>query len=181
MLNAYQDGYPDLAQRKFKGYIRFNPYQEYTKTLEYIFGNNLEQVKKITVKDFTFTDMNNLEKRLSDYSGKVVFISFWASWCGPCIKGFKDTHFTRKELERMGVVFLNVSIDQRESDWRRMIPRVQVPGEHVYALDVTAFQKQMGFTTIPFYALIDKFGRLNYMSTDDLNSSKEDFMALLRE
>ncbi len=181
MLNAYQNGYPDLAQRKFKAYLKYNPYPEYTRTLEYIFGNNLDHVKKETVPDFKFQHIDGSTKHLSDYRGKVVFVSLWASWCSPCIKSFRETAQSRQELGRMGVVFLNVNIDEQEHLWHQSISRLNTNGEHVFALNMTDFQKKMGFTTIPFYALIDKYGRLNYLTTEDINTSKDDFLALLKQ
>jgi peroxiredoxin len=33
---------------------------------------------------FTLTDINGKERKLSDYRGKDVLITFWATWCPPC-------------------------------------------------------------------------------------------------
>ncbi|MEG1549089.1 MAG: cytochrome c biogenesis protein CcdA [Ruthenibacterium sp.] len=38
----------------------------------------------VPAPDFTLTDQNNVSHTLSDYRGKVVFLNFMATWCGPC-------------------------------------------------------------------------------------------------
>lgn len=47
------------------------------------------QVGKLA-PDFEVSDFDGARHRLSDYRGKVVYLSFWATWCGPCKRELPD-------------------------------------------------------------------------------------------
>jgi cytochrome c biogenesis protein CcmG, thiol:disulfide interchange protein DsbE len=39
-----------------------------------------------TVQDFEIVDPNNNRMKISDMKGSVVFVNFWATWCGSCVE-----------------------------------------------------------------------------------------------
>lgn len=46
--------------------------------------------ERIDAFDFTLTDQYGEEHTLSEYKGKVIFLNFWATWCGPCKQEMPD-------------------------------------------------------------------------------------------
>src|SRR2546425_12236674 len=61
--------------------------------------------------DFTIKDQNGHPIKLSDYRGKVVFLNFWATWCGPCVEEAPAIERLYREHRRQGFTILAVSTD----------------------------------------------------------------------
>jgi cytochrome c biogenesis protein CcmG/thiol:disulfide interchange protein DsbE len=94
---------------------------------------------------------------LAEYRGQVVYLDFWASWCGPCRESFPFMNELQRELAGKGLQILAVSVDKTAEDARRFLARY--PAQFTVALDVAAacpaaFQLQ----GMPSSYIIDKDG-----------------------
>lgn len=117
--------------------------------------------------DFEYVDQDGKMVRLSDFAGKFVLIDFWASWCGPCRQEMKSLLPIYEELTGEDLVFISISLDKREKDWRRMLevenlPWIMLWNKEGFTIgdEPNDIQRAYGFYGIPFIVLIDKEGRI---------------------
>ncbi len=64
---------------------------------------------------FTLKDTDGKTVRLSDFSGRVVVIDFWATWCHPCKESTAELEKLHRKYKDKGVVILGISMDSGDS------------------------------------------------------------------
>jgi thiol-disulfide isomerase/thioredoxin len=57
-------------------------------------------------------DLRGNKVRLADWSGKVVLLSFWATWCRPCVDELPDLGRLAAKYRDRGFVILAASLDE---------------------------------------------------------------------
>jgi len=93
-----------------------------------------------------------------DFHQKVVYVDVWASWCGPCVAEIPFSIKLQDKFKNDDVVFLNVSVDARKTDWDKALNKYKNwGGTHINDLSI---YQTYNVKSIPRYILIDKNGKV---------------------
>ena len=110
--------------------------------------------------DFKATRLDKKEVGLADFKGKVAVLSFWATWCGPCVVELpRLAEAAKKYAANPDVSFLAISVDEHKLAVRPFIERngYRLP----VAYDVNGAEA-FRVSGIPTLIILDRRGRVAY-------------------
>lgn len=106
-----------------------------------------QQMTPAPLAEFELTDQFGNTHTLSDYKGKVIFLNFWATWCGPCRNEMPDIQKLYEEYSAQG------------EDAEVVILGIAGPGigQEGSAEEIAAFMEENGYT---YPVLMDESGEM---------------------
>ncbi|MBP7510433.1 MAG: TlpA family protein disulfide reductase [Bacteroidia bacterium] len=129
--------------------------------LEQIYKEKLPFSPGANAPGFTLNSIEGKPVSLSDFKGKLVYIDFWASWCGPCMREVPAGEELKKAFAGKDVVFLNISIDEDEYKWKESAKNKGISGIHLIANSKNSPEVLEAYkvSSIPSYFLVGKDGK----------------------
>lgn len=109
---------------------------------------------------FRYKDINGKEYALEDLKGKLVYIDFWATWCGPCRHELPFLEEVEKAYEGKKITFISMSMDNDVVAWDKMVKEKKMKGLQLHADGdwSSTVAKDYQIKGIPTFVLIDENG-----------------------
>ena len=96
---------------------------------------------------------------LADYSGKVVVLNFWASWCPPCVDELPLLERTQARIESRGGTVLGVNYKDIPEDALALVHRFRLSYPNLRDRD-GEYAERYASTAFPETFVIDRRGRI---------------------
>lgn len=107
--------------------------------------------------DFKFSDINNKEKSLSEYKGKLVLLEFWATWCGPCVALLPEL---RKIHKSDKIEIVSISIDEDIEKWKNKVPKLGMTWINVHFKQKEDLKEKFFVNGVPYNILLSQDGEV---------------------
>lgn len=118
---------------------------------------NTDKLINSRAPEFTLKDPSGKSFSLSAYTGKVVLLNFWATWCPPCRAEMPALNRLYREKKAQGFEILAISTDKSLNDIHKFLEKNRVDFPILFDGDL-ATAKQYKVFSMPTTFLIGRNG-----------------------
>ena len=134
-----------------------------------IWNFNMEKIN--TLPDDIFIDLNNNIVQLKDFKNKTIYLSFWATWCKPCIEQKPQLEALKREFkDNPTIIFVDVSIDKDTTRWLNFLNKHNPGGIQLLSNNEAKTRNLFNISGIPHHLVINK--KTEYRELNDFNLAK---------
>jgi thiol-disulfide isomerase/thioredoxin len=116
---------------------------------------------------------------LAAMKGKVVYVDFWASWCGPCRQSFPWMADLQRKYGPLGLEVVAINVDKKRADADRFLASTPAAFTVVYD-PAGATPSAWDVRAMPSSYLIDRQGRVVHVDQGFREADKPALEARVR-
>ncbi len=117
---------------------------------------------------------------LEAYRGRVVYVDFWASWCGPCRQSFPWMKAMHERHGNDGLVIVAVNVDAEKARADAFL-RDFAPAFRVAYDSDGVLAREFKVQSMPSSYLIGRDGRARYLHRGFHDAKREQYEKEIRE
>ncbi len=132
--------------------------------------------------NFEGKTLNSKEIKLSDYTGKVVLIDFWASWCPPCREEMPQLIKFYRAHKDSNFQLIAVNIDKEKDNVDQFLDKLFPEPSFPIVLDNNQkIPSLFNIQAMPTTIFIDKKGKIRFWHNGFKDSYVNDFNSELTQ
>ncbi|MEO9077361.1 MAG: TlpA disulfide reductase family protein [Gelidibacter sp.] len=120
-----------------------------------------QQLHGTKLAELTLEDIHGNKYTLDNLKDQVVVINFWFIHCKPCIEEIPDLNNLKSEFQKENVKFIAVALDGKVA-LETFLEKTKF--DFIIIPNGNTFTNSLGIPHYPFHVIIDKTGKLHYIS-----------------
>jgi len=129
--------------------------------------------------DFSLIDLDGQTHQLSDYAGKVVLVSFWATWCPECILEMPSLEALSHTLPNDRLIILAINVADEQKLVQSFAERHNLTYPILLDQDLEAY-KNWPVLGVPTTFVINQRGKIVYSAVGAIDWSNPATIAKIR-
>lgn len=133
------------------------------------------------IPQISFKEYNGAKVEISQFKGKVLIVSFWASWCGPCLEEMPSL-ISLIESQKGNVELIAISADYSKEDLEsffKSYPKIMSQNIHVVWDEDSSLARSFAVDRLPESFVVGKDQKLVKKIVGSINWHTEESMAFM--
>ncbi|QCK16154.1 TlpA family protein disulfide reductase [Mangrovivirga cuniculi] len=115
--------------------------------------------ERVDLPDHVLFDKNDDAFNIGKIVGQKYLITFWATWCAPCLKEKPELDKLKKEFaNKSSLKFIDVSFDNDRNKWENFLNNKQPLGKQLISENQQSTSREFNFNGIPMHILVSEDG-----------------------
>ena len=161
LQEAFRFGHVKQSAAMLTDFRNYDPRNQYYPTLQADFNRHKSFAIGAPAPDFKLASATGDTVHLHDFVGKLVYINFWKTTNGLCLRDLAYAQELMRKFEGKNIAFVNIALDENEPAWRSLVTVKKLPGVQVRASGGglrSTVAKEYALQEVPTYFLVGEDG-----------------------
>jgi len=131
LQESFRFGHVKQSAAMLADFRTYDPRNQYYPTLLNDFERHKDFAIGAPAPDFKLTTATGDTVHLHDFQGKLVYLNFWKSTNGLCLRDLAYAQDLIRRFEGKNITFVNIALDENEQAWRSLVTMKKLPGVQV--------------------------------------------------
>jgi peroxiredoxin len=130
--------------------------------------------------NFTLKSLSGKNIKLSELTGNVVLINFWASWCGPCRQEMPLLNAIHNKYKPLGFTVLGINVEEQVANAKSFIS--ERPVDFPILLDSkNRISELYKVIAMPTTVVIDRDGNMRFLHQGYQSGDEAEYRKMVKK